>query len=71
MIGDVGIQDILALAAVAACVAYTVRRMWRTLSNRSGCGCGQSRCPTTTKPEKDASPADDSLSLPVISDRSK
>ncbi len=71
MIADVGIQDILALAAVAACAAYTARRVWRGFSGRAGCGCGQSRCPTTTKPEKDASPADDSLSLPVISDRSK
>ena len=71
MIAEIGIQDILVLAAVAACVAYTARRVWRTYSGRSGCGCGQSQCPNTTKTEKETPPTDDSVSLPVISDRSK
>jgi len=71
MIANMGIQDVIVLTAVAACVAYTARRVWRTFSGTSGCGCGQSGCSKTTKTEKNAPPGDDPLSLPVIRDRAR
>lgn len=70
MIAGMGLQDVIVLSVVAACVAYTARRVWRTFSGKSGCGCGQSRC-SSAPPTKKHGPDDDPLSLPVIPDRAE
>jgi len=53
-----GWQDVAALAVVAACLAYLLRRAWRAVARTpaSGCAIGCGSCPSAAGGRRAAGP---------------
>ena len=62
-----GIQDLIALALVAAAMAYAGRSVWRMLNGKTGCatncGCGDKRA---DKGEAPAAPRRGLKRMPLV-----